>query len=566
MKAFLSCDRLAEVILSDGVTSIDSEAFRECGNLTSIVIPESVTSIEQIAFYDCNRLKNVTYSGTDEQWDAIYINWGNEALTDAYVYKSGERPTTPGNPTEPSCSNGHQSDAGTVTKEATCTEAGTKIYTCLQCKETIKTETLPALEHNYDKGTIIKQPTCVEFGEALYTCQRCNETKTVSMSKSKTHNYQSVITQATLSKDGAVEEKCAGCGKVKSSSVVIRPATFALHTTSYAYDGQAKKPVVTVQDANGKYLVNGLDYEVTYPKGCTNPGTYQVVITMTGNYSGSKTLTFEIKGKATVTTQPKTATVKTGATIKYTVKAVGEGLKYQWQSSSDGKTWKNCSSSSATKATFKFTAKTSHNGNYYRCKVTDSAGNVAYTNSIRAYVLGVTTQPKTAKVEAGDDIKLTVKATGTGLKYQWQYSADGKTWKNCSSTTAKKATFTFTSKTSHNGNYYRCKVTDSAGNVVYTDSVRAYVLGVTEQPVKKTVTKGKTAKFTVEATGASLKYQWQVSTDGGKTWKNCSSSSAAKATFSFTAKASHNGNYYRCRIKDSGGNTVYTNKVKLTVK
>ncbi len=267
-----------------------------------------------------------------------------------------------------------------------------------------------------------------------------------------------------------------------------------------------------------------------------------------------------------VTTQPKTQKVEAGEKVKLTVKATGDGLKYQWQSSADGKTWKNCSSASAKKASFTFTTKTSHNGNYYRCKITDSAGSVVYTDAVRLYVLGITTQPKTAKVKAGATAKFTVKATGDGLKYQWQSSTNGRTWKNCSSASAKKATFSFTSKTSHNGNYYRCKVTDSAGNVVYTDTVRLYVLGITQQPTAKTVTKGKTAKFTIEATGTGLVYQWQVSTDGGKTWKNCSSTSAKKATFTFTAKTSHNGNYYRCRVKDSGGNTVYSSKVKLTVK
>ncbi len=267
-----------------------------------------------------------------------------------------------------------------------------------------------------------------------------------------------------------------------------------------------------------------------------------------------------------ITKQPSRSYVKAGATAKFTVKATGDGLRYQWQSSSNGKTWKNCASATAKKASFTFTSKASHNGNYYRCKITNSQGDVVYTNAVRLYVLSIATQPKAQKVEAGDTVKFTVKATGSGLKYQWQSSSNGKTWKNCSSSSATKATFTFTGKTSHNGNYYRCKVTDSKGNVVYTDTVRLYVLGITEQPVKKTVTKGKTAKFEVEATGAGKVYQWQVSTDGGKTWKNCSSASAKKATFTFTAKTSHNGNYYRCRVKDNGGNTVYTNKVKLTVK
>ena len=267
-----------------------------------------------------------------------------------------------------------------------------------------------------------------------------------------------------------------------------------------------------------------------------------------------------------VTTQPKTQKVAVGEKVKYTVKATGAGKTYQWQSSSDGKTWKNCSSSSATSATFTFTSKTSHSSNYYRCKITDSKGNVVYTDTVRLYVLGVTTQPKTQKVEAGDTVKFTVKATGAGKTYQWQSSSDGKTWKNCTSSKATSATFTFTGKTSHNGNYYRCRIKDNAGNVVYTKAVRLYVLGITEQPVSKTVTAGKTAKFAVEATGSGLKYQWQCSTDGGKTWKNCTSSKATSATFTFTGKATHNGNYYRCVVTDSAGNVVYTVKVKLTVK
>ena len=381
------------------------------------------------------------------------------------------------------------------------------------------------------------------------------------------HDYQTTVTPATFTANGSIVTKCEYCGDVTSNTAIPMVSSITLSETSYTYDGQEKAPSVTVTDSNGNTLAEGTDYTVTYGGDRIAAGTYQVSVTLKGNYSGTGTQTFTITpAPAKITTQPKTQKVKAGSTAKFTVKATGTGLKYQWQSSSDGKTWKNCSSSSAKKATFKFTSKTSHNGNYYRCKVTDAEGNVVYTDSVRLYVLGITTQPRTAKIKAGSTAKFTVKATGTGLKYQWQSSSNGKTWKNCSSSSAKKTTFSFTSKTSHSGNYYRCKITDSAGNVVYTDAVKLYVLGITEQPVKKTVTKGKTAKFTVEATGASKTYQWQVSTDGGKTWKNCTSSSAKKATFSFTAKASHNGNYYRCRVKDSGGNTVYTNKVKLTVK
>ena len=267
----------------------------------------------------------------------------------------------------------------------------------------------------------------------------------------------------------------------------------------------------------------------------------------------------------TVTTQPKNQKEKAGDTVKFTVKASGTDLKYQWQSSSDGETWKDCVSKNSKKATFTFTAKTSHSSNYYRCKITDAKGNTVYSKTVRLYVLGVLTQPKTAKVEAGKTAKFTVSATGASKTYQWQVSSDGETWKDCVSKNSKKATFTFTAKTSHSSNYYRCQIKDSGGNVIYTKAVRLYVLGVIEQPVGAHLEVGKTVELSVSATGASKTYQWQYSTDGGETWQNCISRNSKKATFTFTAKATHGGNYYRCQIKDSGGNVIYSDAVKLTI-
>ena len=51
-----------DIIIPDGVTTIQNHAFQYCKNLTSIVIPDSVTSINGGAFYDCNSLTHVTLS------------------------------------------------------------------------------------------------------------------------------------------------------------------------------------------------------------------------------------------------------------------------------------------------------------------------------------------------------------------------------------------------------------------------------------------------------------------------------------------------------------------------
>lgn len=98
----------------------------------------------------------------------------------------------------------HSWDKGTVTKEATCQESGTKKFVCSGCKaektETVKQKahkynsyeplnasnhtavcsvckTKDKLSHNWDAGTVTKEATCQETGSKTLTCQNCATTK-----------------------------------------------------------------------------------------------------------------------------------------------------------------------------------------------------------------------------------------------------------------------------------------------------------------------------------------------------------------------------------------------------
>ena len=65
-----------------------------------------------------------------------------------------------------------------------------------------------------------------------------------------------------------------------------------LATTSYTFDGTAKRPSVTVKDGNR--VLDASDYTVAYSNNI-NPGTASVTVTMKGNYSGNRTVNFTIR-------------------------------------------------------------------------------------------------------------------------------------------------------------------------------------------------------------------------------------------------------------------------------
>lgn len=88
---------------------------------------------------------------------------------------------------------------------------------------------------------------------------------------------------------------------------------------------------------------------------------------------------------------------------------------------------------------------------------------------------------------------------------------------------------------------------------------------ITKQPTAKSVKTGKNVKFTLQAVGNNISYQWQFSSDGGETWTNSTGKGNQTNTLTVKAKKSYNGKLYRCKVKTSAG-TVYSKKVKLTVK
>lgn len=62
---------------------IGDNAFKNCANLTIAAILDGVTSIGRNTFFGCTSLATVNYIGTQEQWNNITINSGNDPLNNA---------------------------------------------------------------------------------------------------------------------------------------------------------------------------------------------------------------------------------------------------------------------------------------------------------------------------------------------------------------------------------------------------------------------------------------------------------------------------------------------------
>jgi len=85
MGCFGGNEKLKTVELGDSLVEIPTEAFVSCEALEYISIPTTVTVIGYDAFKDCNALKIIRYDGSEEAWNSIVIEEGNESLSQAQI-------------------------------------------------------------------------------------------------------------------------------------------------------------------------------------------------------------------------------------------------------------------------------------------------------------------------------------------------------------------------------------------------------------------------------------------------------------------------------------------------
>ena len=184
------------------------------------------------------------------------------------------------------------------------------------------------------------------------------------------------------------------------------------------------------------------------------------------NYCPTATATITISDSVVITSQPSNVTAAVGGTVKFTVKAQGDGLKYQWYYKKKGATawslWKG-----HTTATTSATVNATWDGIQLYCAITDPNGCTVQSDAATVTLspIKITSQPQNVTAKEGDTVKFTVKAEGSGLKYQWYYKKKGaiawSLWKGHTTATTSAAV-----NSTWNGIQLYCLLTDADGNTL----------------------------------------------------------------------------------------------------
>ncbi len=345
--------------------------------------------------------------------------------------------------------------------------------------------------------------------------------------------------------------------------------------------------------------------------------------------SGERIITVFQNGNLTVyqvpviTIQPADKLIPELTNTSFSVTAQASGITYLWQvSTNNGNSYTNLTNtgfySGVTTATLNITnAALSLNGNFYRCIISGTCAPSVNSNPGKLTVLPkITTTAATISGCPGNTLVVPVNvqrfidvasfsltlnynpAVLTFAGYQSLHSnlsganilinsANNSVLMTCYSTTPITigdnllVELLFTGVPGSSALTWNtlmpgaCEYVTLDGTTIFTNFVNGTVTVhqpplINTQPVNKTIYIGGSSTFSVSASGTTLGYQWQVSTNGGGTYTNLTNSSpysgALGATLTINpAAANLNGNWYRCYVTGTCSPFVYSDPAVLTV-
>jgi len=324
--------------------------------------------------------------------------------------------------------------------------------------------------------------------------------------------------------------------------------------------------------ANGGHIsgATSATLTITGADNVNDAGSYTCTIYDGCNHSKTTTaVTLSFVTGPAITGQPTAVEACAGSNINFTITASGQNVKYQWKKGGVALTDNALITGSKT-ANLGVKTIAAADAGLYTCEVTSDCFATPITSqsaSLTVYLPASIITPPTATASAcaGNDLSITLVASGANITYQWR---KGTTNLVESATVVGTKTNTLTLKQLAAGDVgqYSCVVTGMCGTPA-TSSATAVSIStpsqITAQPVSKSVCTGTNVSFSITASGTALTYTWRkgntVIGNGGKY------SGATTATLTITGASELEAGAYTCTINNPCGSEIASSAAQLNI-
>ncbi|MDP4226929.1 MAG: immunoglobulin domain-containing protein, partial [Bacteroidota bacterium] len=347
--------------------------------------------------------------------------------------------------------------------------------------------------------------------------------------------------------------KCEG--DVTSFTVVAAGAK----TYQWSKDGNA------LTDISGKISGSTTDHLVINSLVAGDAGTYQCAVTGDCGNALSTAVSLTVSQNAKIIDEPVSASKCNGESVLFSVNASGTALTYQWKKNGADLTDGTNISGSQTKD-LNISNLTDVDAGTYDCvisspctTVTTSLVNLTVKTSPKIDI-----QPLSTSVKTGTPFTLTINATGTNLKYQWQKDGTNLT-DDISIQGSNTNMLTLTNSDSTDAGSYRCVVNGDCG-VATSDPAVIQIIEdtkITNQSATQVLCEGNTVTLFVTAKGTDMTYNWKKN---GIVLSDITGKLSGSHTANLTIQAidSTDKAVYSCVVSGKGG-TVTSNLIQLAI-
>ncbi len=502
MQAFMNCRSLTSIEIPSSVTSIWESVFENCSGLTSVTMPDSVSGIGKRGFYGCRSLTSIEIpTSLTSIGESVFENCSN--LTSITIPNGVERI---GMMAFKSCS-GLQNV--TMSENLISISSSAFMY-CSSLKEIEIPSTLKSISANTFNG--------------------CSSLTSIEIPSSVTSIKSTAF------------KGCSSLTKIEIPSSVTSIGTYAFENCSSLTEIVISENVTSLETK----VFNGCSSlsKIVIPENVTRIGEYA--------FGGCRSLT-EIVIPENVTSLGRYAFYGCSSLTEVTIPQKVTSINQSVFAGCSGLTSINIPSGvtsigyTAFKGCSKLTEITIPEA------VTSIGGSAFYNCSS---LTEVTIPEKVASIESGAFSGCSGLIKVEMLSETPPATLGSNAFENCNFVTANKKGILVPVG----------KVEDykgAAGWSSYADYITDGTPQVTEQPTDQTAQNGKTATFSITAEGeGTLEYQWQVDKKKG-TFENIANATSSTYTISNVTKT-YDGYKYRCKVTNDKG-TVTSDEAVLTV-